>query len=105
MSRSRKAPRTRRQARKAEARVRMALAGTRAEREAAAFKPTFSIPNPLGNRHVRRGRLSWRGEVGWRRKKCIRGEYYGRKLEELIRSGAPLARVRAERTIIRALLA
>lgn len=97
MSRSRKAPRTRRQARKAEARA----AGT-------GFTPIMGEMHPHGNRHARRHASAVaRSRVGdgWRRKKALRGEYYGRKLENLIRSGAPLAHVRAEQIIIRSLLA
>jgi len=67
--------------------------------------PIINEMHPYGNRRARRGQSSQRGEAGWRRYKAIRGEHYGRKLEALIRSGAPLARVHAERAIIRSLLA
>ena len=46
--------------------------------------PIINEMHPHGNRRTRRGRLSWRGEVGWRRKKTARGEYYGRKLDAFI---------------------
>lgn len=108
MSQSRKAPRTQRQLRKATARVMMALAKTRAEREAAAFTPIINEMHPHGNRRTRRyAHAVSQGRVGegWKRKKRIRGEYYGRKLDSLIRSGAPMREVQRERIIIRALLA
>lgn len=95
MSQSRKAPRTRRQARKAAARE-----------QNVAFHPIMNEMHRHGNRRTRLARSSNRelGQ-GWRRKKYIRGEYYGRRLEAVIRSRAPLRIVKRERTIIRALLA
>lgn len=107
MSQRRKIPHTRRQQRKAEARVAMALAKTRAEREAAAFKPVINEMRPHGNRRTRRyASAVSQGRVGdgWKRKKRIRGEYYGCKLDSLIRSGAPMREVQRERIIMRALL-
>lgn len=107
MRRSRK-PLSKRQQRKAAARRAMLLAKTKAEREAAAFRPILCRMHKHGPRHYRRRMNAVnRGCVGeaWRRKKYIRGEYYGRKLERLIRSGAPFYKVRAEREVIRALLA
>jgi hypothetical protein len=95
MSRSRKAPLTQRQARKAAARA----------AELQGFRPIIGEMHAAGNRHTRRAWYSRRGQPGWKRKKALRGEYYGRKLEELIRSGAPLAWVHRERKIIRSLLA
>jgi len=93
MSRSRKEPRTRRQARKAAARA--ALQG---------FQPLIGEMHAAGNRRTRRAWQSQRGSAGWRQKKAVRGEYYGRKLEELIRSGAPFVKVRYERSVMRSLL-
>lgn len=106
MSRSQRAPLSRRQARKAAARAAMRLAKTPEERKRAAFHPIMNERHPHGNRRTRLARSSNRelGE-GWRRKKYIRGEYYGRRLEAVIRSRAPLHVVKRERIIIRALLA
>lgn len=106
MRRSRK-PFSQRQARKAAARVAMALATTREEREEAAFRPILFEVHRYGPRFYRRRQqadLRGKGGEGWRRKKYLRGEYYGRKLEQLIRSRAPFAEVQVERKIIRALL-
>ncbi len=97
-----------RQQRKAIARRALRLATTDAERKEAAFRPILWNTHPHGPRAQRQhARAYHRDQVGegWRRKKYIRGEYYGRKLEQLIRSRAPFARVQAERKIIRALLA
>lgn len=106
MRRSRK-PLSQRQQRKAEARMRMALAETREEREEAAFRPILFEMHRYGPRSYRRRQQADRrgkGGEGWRRKKRLRGEYYGRKLEQLIRSRASFAKVQIERKIIRALL-
>lgn len=106
MRRSRK-PLSRRQQRKVAARVAIALTETREEREKAAFRPLLFQMHRNGLRHYRRRQWAdMKGEIGegCRRKKAIRGEYYGRKLEALIRSGAPFYRVQNERRVIRALL-
>ena len=97
MSRSRKAPRSRRQQRKAEARAGGPL-----------FTPEIGETHRYGNRATRRRAwASARGKgsgMAWRIKKRKRGERYGRNLENLIRSGAPLSLVNAERTMMRDLL-
>jgi hypothetical protein len=106
MRRSRK-PLSQRQRRKAEAREAMALASTQAEREKAAFRPILFNTHRYGPRFYRRQQeAEKRGKGGeaWRRKKHIRGEYYGRKLDALIRSGAPFGTVQIERKVMRALL-
>ena len=59
------------------------------------FVPTFSKPHPSGmNRLARRRYMSsarGKGETGERSKTRRRGEAYGRQLENLIRSRAPLS--------------
>jgi hypothetical protein len=90
------------------ARVEMALARTKEEREKAAFRPILFEMHQYGPRFYRRQHAAMnRGKGGeeWRRKKRIRGEYYGRGLEALIRSGAKHSVVLAERAVMRALLA
>jgi hypothetical protein len=85
----------------------MALARTREEREKAAFQPILFNTHKHGPRFYRRQQSAMfrgKGGVAWRRKKRIRGERRGRQLEALIRSGAPLSAVRAERAVMRALL-
>jgi len=107
MRRSRK-PLSKRQQRKAMARVAMALARTREEREKAAFQPILFNTHQYGPRFYRRQQSAiarGKGGEGWRRKKRMRGESYGRKLEAMICSGAPFATVQVERKVMRALLA
>ena len=85
----------------------MLLASSQKEWEAAAFRPILFNTNKFGPRFYRRQQAAanrGKGGEGWRRKKYIRGEYYGRKLDALIRSRVPFSAVQVERKVVRALL-
>ena len=72
------------------------------------FQRVYFQPRPQGTRRMLRAvvpEARGKATVGGRRKAQRRGEHAGRKLERLVRCGAPLREVLALRREIRAFLA